>query len=190
MKFLSLLFLILLIGCEPKEDKPELDFVKIDILCGQHHIPSSITIDFKSKVISLSDLTQMSIISEDCSYIFEIIKPSVDFEYIQLNETEFNDIKILFGKIFISDIEKFNTNYIEEKNSSNYLYGEGKRYRINFAKDSIKFATDDFLILDGHNELKIYEILKIIKKHTKSTNNIKYIEYFSFEYEESYKSTN
>lgn len=189
MKFFSLLFLILLIGCEPKEDKPELDFVKIDILAIQHHIPSSITIDFKSRSISFSDLTQMSIMPKDCSYIFEILKPSVDFEYIKLNETEFKDIKVLFGKHFVSDIQKFNTEYLKNKNSDDYIFGEGKRYRINFAKDSTKIATDDFLILDVHNQRKIYELLKIIRKHTKSTNNINYIEYFSFEYEESYKST-
>ena len=31
MKFLSLIFLMLFFGCQPKEDKPELDFVKIEI---------------------------------------------------------------------------------------------------------------------------------------------------------------
>lgn len=184
MKFLSLIFLILFIGCEPKEDKPELDFVKIDILPILHHIPSSITIDFKSKSISFSDLTQMSIIPEDCACAFEILKPSVNFEYIKLNENEFKDIKVLLGKNFVSDIKKFNTAYTTDKNSSSYLYGEGKRFRINYAKDSTTFATDDFLILDSPNERKIYEVLKIIKKRTKSTNNKKYIEYFSFGYEE------
>lgn len=177
MKFFSLLFLMLLIGCEPKEDKPELDFVKIDIFSGQHHIPSSITIDFKSKSISFSDLTQMTIIPEDCACAFEILKPSVDFEYIKLNETEFKEIKVILGKNFISDIQKLNTEYLKDR--SNYLYDEGKRFRISFAKDSTKFATEDFLILDPHNELKIYEIMKLIKKHTKSTNNKKYIEHFS-----------
>jgi len=184
MKFFSLIFLMLLIGCEPKDDKPELDFVKIDILPILHHIPSSITIDFKSKSISFSDLTQMSIIPEDCACAFEILKPSVDFEYIKLNENEFKDIKVLLGKNFVSDIKKFNADYTTDKKSSSYLYGEGKRYRINFATDSTKFATDDFLILDGHNERKIYEVLKIIKKHTNSTNNKKYIKYLSFPYEE------
>src|SRR5690606_21191793 len=133
MKFLSLLFLILLIGCEPKEDKPELDFVKIDIFSGQHHIPSSITIDFKSKSISFSDLTQMTIIPEDCACAFEILKPSVDFEYIKLNETEFKDIKVLFSKHFVSDIQKFNAEYLKNKNSDDYRFDEGKRYRVNFA---------------------------------------------------------
>lgn len=57
---------MLFFGCQPKEDKPELDFVKIDVFSGRHHIPSSITIDFKSKSISFSDLSQMTIIPEDC----------------------------------------------------------------------------------------------------------------------------
>ncbi len=177
MKFLSLIFLTLLISCQPKEDKPELDFVKIDIFSGQHHIPSSITVDFKSKSITLSDLSQMTVIPEDCACAFEILKPSVNFEYIKLNETEFKDIKIILGKNFISDIQKLNTEYL--KDISNYLYDEGKRFRISFAKDSTKFATEDFLILNPDNELKIYEIMKIIKKHTKSTDNKKYIEHFS-----------
>jgi len=177
MKFLCLLFLMLLIGCEPKEDKPVLDYVKIDIFSGQHHIPSSITVDFKSKSITFSDLSQMTIIPEDCACAFEILKPSVSFEYIKLNETEFKDIKVILGKNFISDIQKLNTKYLKDR--SNYLYDEGKRFRISFAKDSTTFATDDFLILDPHNELKIFEIMKIIKKHTKSTNNKKYIEHFS-----------
>ncbi len=59
------------------------------------------------------------------------------------------------------------------------MYDEGKKFRISFAKDSTIFTTEDFLILDGHNELKIYEVLKIIKKHTKSTNNKKYLQHFS-----------
>ena len=174
---------MLLIGCEPKEDNPELDFVKIDILPILHHIPSSITIDFKSRSISFSDLTQMSIIPEDCACAFEILKPSVDFEYIILNENEFKDIKVLLGKNFISDIKKFNTDYATDKNSSSYLYGEGNRFRINFAKDSTKFATEDFLILDGHNELKIYEILKIVRNHTTQPINKEYIKNLSFHLE-------
>ncbi|SFN81431.1 hypothetical protein SAMN05421741_11175 [Paenimyroides ummariense] len=178
MKFFSLIFLMLLIGCEPKETKPELDFVKIDIFSGQLHIPSSITVDFKSKSITFSDLSQMTVIPEDCACAFEILKPSVDFEYVKLNENEFKDIKVLFGKQFVSDIQKFNTEYLKNINSDDYIFDEGKRYRVNFAKDSTKFATDDFLILDSDNELKIYEIMRILKKHTKSTNNKKYIEYF------------
>lgn len=177
MKFLSLIFLMLFFGCQPKEDKPELDFVKIDVFSGQHHIPSSITIDFKSKSISFSDLSQMTIIPEDCACTFEILKPSVNFEYIKLNETEFKDIKVILDKNFISDIQKLNTEYLKDR--FNYVYDEGKKFRISFAKDSTIFTTEDFLILDGHNELKIYEVLKIIKKHTKSTNNKKYLQHFS-----------
>lgn len=183
MKLFKLIILIIFISCESKEIKTEMNFLKIDIISGQLHIPSSITIDFKSKSISFSDLTQMTIIPEDCACAFEILKPSVEFEYIKLNENDFNDINILFDKNFISDIKKFNFNYSKDKSSTDYLYGEGKRYRINFANDSTKFSTDDFLILDYHNQYKIYEILKIIKRNTKSANNKKYINHFSFEFE-------
>ena len=179
MKYLSLLLLLIISACQSKEDELDLDFVKIDIFSGQLSIPSSITIDLKSRIISFSDLSQMSVIPEDCVCTFEILKPSVDFEYIQLNDDEFKDVKILLGKVFISEIKRINTDYINNKNNESYLYDEGSRFRINFAKDSTKFTTEDFIILDGHNELKIRQILKIIKKHTKSTNNKKYIEYFS-----------
>ncbi|WKW46657.1 hypothetical protein P3875_00835 [Myroides sp. JBRI-B21084] len=183
MKFFKILILILFIGCDSKETKTEMNFLKIDIISGQLHIPSSITVDFKSKSISFSDLTQMTIIPEDCACAFEILKSSVEFEYIKFNEKDFNEINILFDKNFISDIKKFNSNYSKDKNTPKYLFGEGKRYRINFANDSTKFSTDDFLILDYHNQHKIYEVLKIIKKHTISTNNKKYINHLSFEFE-------
>ena len=184
MKYFFLLFSFILLGCTKKDLEPELDFVKIDIFSDQHHIPSSITVDFKSKSITFSDLSQMTVIPEDCAYAFEILKPSVNFEFIKLNETEFKDLKVILGKNFISDIQKFNTEYLKNNNLDDYIFEEGKSYRINFAKDSTTFSTDDFLILDSHNERKIYEVLKIIKKHTKSTNNKKYIEYFSFGNEE------
>jgi len=45
MKFLSLIFLILLIGCEPKEDKPELDYVKMEMFPSLGGPPSNISID-------------------------------------------------------------------------------------------------------------------------------------------------
>jgi len=184
MKFLSLLFLILLIGCKPKEDKPELDFVKIDIYPIMHEVSSSISIDLLNGIIIFDNYSQLPYYPEEGDTINIKKKFPLNFEYIKLNENEFKDIKVLLGKNFVSDIKKFNTDYTIDKNSSSYLYGEGKRFRINYAKDSTTFATDDFLILDGHNERKIYEVLKIIKKHTKSTNNKKYIKYLSFPYEE------
>ncbi|MBA5792428.1 MULTISPECIES: hypothetical protein [unclassified Flavobacterium] len=189
MKYLPLLLLLILSACQSKEDELALDFVKIDIFSSQLQIPSSITIDLKSRIISFSDLTQMVTIPEDCEFAYDKLKPSIDFEYIQLNDDDFKDIKVLLGKVFISEIKRINTEYINNKNNESYLYDEGSRFRINFAKDSTKFTTEYFIILDGHNELKIYQILKVIKKHTKSTNNKKYIEYFSLQFEELNKST-
>ena len=134
MKLFVFVLLLLIISCQPKQEEPELDYVKIDIFPGQIHIPSSITIDFKSKTLSFTDLTQMVTIPEDCACAFEKLEPSVDFEYIKLNEYEFNDVKVLCGKNFTIDIKKFKDDYIKSKNSSDYLYGEGTRYRINIAK--------------------------------------------------------
>lgn len=180
MKFFKLLTLLLFISCVPKEDTMSLDFVKIDILAIQQHIPASITLDFKSKSISFSDLTQMTIIPEDCACAFETLNPSVDFEYIHLNDSDFNHAKVLFGKIFASEIKKINTEFRKNKDTLSYQYSEETRYRVSFAKDTIKFSTDDFLIIDYNNQRAVYELLKIIKKNTKSSHNKKFIEYFSF----------
>lgn len=52
MKFFSLiLFLLLLIGCEPKEDKPELDFVNIEMFPALGGSPSNIRVDLKNKLL-------------------------------------------------------------------------------------------------------------------------------------------
>jgi len=86
MKFLSLLFLILLIGCKPKEDKPELDFVKIEIYPYLAGYPSEIYIDLKNKLIRFSSLQYLSVYEKDCDEHFEYEKiEELDFVHIDLS---------------------------------------------------------------------------------------------------------
>lgn len=184
MKFLNLIFLLLLLSCQPNQEESELDYVKIDIYPIMHGVSSSLSIDLTNKIMTFDNYSQLPHYPEEGDSISIKKEFPLNFELIKLNENEYNDIKVLFGKYFYTDIKKTNTSYIKEKNTETYLYFEGTRYRINIAKDSTTFTTEDFLIIDGHTERKIYEVLKIIKKHTKSTNNKKYIEYLSFGYDE------
>ena len=93
MKFFSLLFLMLLIGCKPKEDKPELDFVNIEILPLLGGPPSNLKIDLSKRVMIFSNLQHMGSIDENCNDYYEKIELPTEFIYIDLSNEEMKSLK-------------------------------------------------------------------------------------------------
>lgn len=167
MKYFLLFISILLFGCNSKEEQPELDYVKIDIYPILYYIPSSITIDLKSRIITFSDLSQLQIIPEDCGFISDKLEPNVEFNFIRLNEEEFNDLRKILNINFLNSVKK---------NTYPDLYDEGIRFRISIANNDKIYATGKFLKFEQSlDKRKIFEVLKIIKKHTNSEFNKKYI---------------
>ena len=168
MKYFLLLFSMILFGCKKKENKPELDYVKIDIYPMQYHIPSSITIDFKSRIVTFSDLAQLQIIPEDCGFISDKLEPNVEFNLLHMNEDEFNELRTIINMNFLNSIKQLN--YSE-------FYDEGTMFRVSISKNNKIYATEKFLNFEQiSDKRKIFEVLKIIKKHTNSEFNKKYIE--------------
>jgi|SRR5690606_649520 len=167
MKFFYLFIIFGVLSCQPKENKPELDYVKIDIYPMQYHIPSSITIDFKSRIVTFSDLSQLQIIPEDCGFISDKLEPNVEFNLLHLNEEEFNELKKIINMNFLNSVRQLN--YSE-------FYDEGTMFRISISNNDKIYATGKFLKFEQSlDKRKIFEVLKIIKKHTNSEFNKKYI---------------
>lgn len=169
MKFFFLLISILLLGCNSKEEQPELDYVKIDIVPIQHYISSSITIDFKSKIITFSDLSQLEIIPEDCAFTLDKFGPNVEFSFIRLNQEEFDDLSNMFNLSFLKSLEQNNKSQIE-------TFDESTLYRIDIVSSKKIFSTEDFLTIEQSDEVKIEKVLKLIRKYSTADFNKKYID--------------
>ena len=175
MKFFSLIFLILLIGCEPKEDKPELDFVKMEIFPGSLP-PSTINLDLKNKLLVFNNHTYMNFINENGEADFDIIKRDVEFLYIELNDDETSKIKSSINQIFLDSIIKNNKESIENSDKYFGIINDGISVKIDIVHNKKVFSSDNYLILNHSELLKINEVFKIIKDHAKSNENKKYLE--------------
>lgn len=184
MKFFSLIFLILLIGCEPKEDKPELDFVKIEIYPYLAGYPSEIYIDLKNKLIRFSSLQYLSVFEKECDEHFEYEKiEELDFVHIDLNDEEINTLKFHLNNTFLNSIKQTNQGLLNDPDKYQGIRFDGIMYEIDVIKENQIFSTDNYLILERSDLDRIGEIFKIIKKHTKSKKNLEYIENISFHLE-------
>lgn len=184
MKFFSLLFLILLIGCEPKEDKLELDFVKIEIYPYLAGYPSEIHIDLKNKLIRFSSLQYLSVYEKECDEHFEYEKiEELDFVHIDLNDEEINTLKFHLNNNFLNSIKQTNQDLLNNPDKYKGIRFDGIMYEIDVIKENQIFSTDNYLILERSDLDKLGEIFKIIKKHTTSKKNLEYIENISFHLE-------
>lgn len=177
MKFLSLIFLILLIGCEPKEDKPELDFVNIEIFPLLGGPPSNLKIDLSKRVMIFSNLQHMGSIDENCNDYYEKIELPIEFIYIDLSKEEMKSLKSVLNKDFLNEVKKANQSAVKKEFKGIF---DGILFEFDILSNDTIFSSDDLLILRADEETKIYNLLKILNKHTKSEWNKKYIDNLSF----------
>lgn len=177
MKFLSLIFLMLFFGCQPKEDKPELDFVKIEIYPYLAGYPSEIHIDLKNKLIRFSSLQYLSVFEKECDEHFQYEKiEELDFVHIDLNDKEINTLKFHLDNNFLNSIKQTNQDLLNNPDKYQGILFDGIIYEIDIIKENQIFSTDNYLILEKNDIDRISEVLKIIKKHTKSKKNKDYLE--------------
>ena len=183
MKFFSLIFLILLIGCEPKEEKPELDFVKMDIFSVQTGKALSIIIDFERNILVFDNYGQMPnypIEGEAIDFnIFNSELP-LDFENIQLQLEDINMLKKSINSDFLLSIID-NNNLYKKTHQDNFIRFEGLMYQLKIVPNGKKnFSTKNYIILSNKNsDQSILNVLNIIQKNSKSDKNKQYINFIS-----------
>lgn len=188
MKFFLLIFLPFLFGCSSKEEKNGLDYIKIDIYPLLGGPPSTVDIDFHNKTLIFSNLQQITTYNENCKKVYEKIERYVELTYIKLSNEELIEINKLLNKNFLESIKE-NNRQKDKNDSSNDIY-DGILFEFDVIENNNLFSTDHLLILDQSDEIKIYGVLKIVKKHVKSDFNKKYIENISFYINHNNEQTN
>ena len=175
MRYLYFIIFIFLIGCSKKEPKPELDYVNIDIVPSIGPAPSTIAINFVSKTITFTNLLQWALVPEDLNDSYYKASPKVDFEYIKLNEEEFNQIEKLMNTEFINFIIKENNELL--KAPDKYYIGifDGSYFKFDVVKNPQKLISTDYINIIDYKENCIKTIFNIIHKRTSSKNNKEYI---------------
>lgn len=188
MKFFLLIFLPFLFGCSSKEEKNGLDYIKIDIYPLLGGPTSTVDIDFHNKTLIFSNLQQITTYNENCKKVYEKIERYVELTYIKLSNEELIEINKLLNKNFLESIKE-NNRQKDKNDSSNDIY-DGILFEFDVIENNNLFSTDHLLILDQSDEIKIYGVLKIVKKHVKSDFNKKYIENISFYINHNNEQTN
>ena len=75
---------------------------------------------------------------------------------------------------------KSNLELLDKPQLYDNIRNDGVDFEIDFVKDNKVFSTNDYLILEKIDNVRILEILKIIKKHTTLKTNKDYIDNISF----------
>lgn len=124
----------------------------------------------KVKLLHLVNLSQLEIIPEDCAFTLDKFGPNVEFNFIRLNQEEFDDLSNTFNLSFLKSLEQNNKSQIE-------TFDESTLYRINIVSSKKTFSTEDFLTIEQSDEMKIEKALKLIRKYSNSDFNKKYIDH-------------
>lgn len=180
MKYLSLLLLLILSACQSKKDEPDLDYVNIEMFPALGGPPSNISVDLKNNLITFSNLQHIGSYDENCVEVMNKIQRPVEFIYINMNEEEVKIINSNFNNTFLESVMKSNKELLDDPKLYDNIINDGVDFEIDFVKNNKVFSTDNYLTLEREAEVKIYEVLKIIKKHTESIENKKYIDNISF----------
>lgn len=180
MKYLSLFFLFFLISCQTKEEKSELDYVKIEMFPYLGGPPSTITVDLKNNLITFANLQQIGTYNENCEEEMNKIGREVEFVYITLNEEEIKIINEALNDDFLDSVMKSNKELLDNPNLYDGILYDGVVFELDIVKENKVHSTDDYLILEEDSETKIAAILKIINKHVKLKINKSYIEHILF----------
>src|SRR5690606_3325869 len=107
---------------------------------------------------------------------FELNKRKVEFLYIELNEEEISKINYLIDQRFLNSIIRNNEESLTSPDEYFGIINDGISVKFNIVKNKDTFSSDNYLILDHEELLKISEVLKIIQKHSKLEENKKYLE--------------
>jgi len=94
-----------------------------------------------------------------------------------------NTIKFHLDNNFSNSIKQTNQDLLNNPDKYQGIRFDGIMYEVDIIKENQIFSTDNYLILERNDLDRIGEILKIIKKHTKSKNNLEYIDNISFHLE-------
>jgi len=118
--------------------------------------------------------------NENCEEDYSNINTIKEFVYINLNEDEMNNLKSILNGRFLESIKKNNKSLLDNPKQYDGMIFDGITFELDIVKGNQVFSTDQYLILEREDEVKIYEILKIIKKHSNSEWNKKYFDNLSF----------
>lgn len=175
MKYLSLLLLLILSACQSKEDEPDLDYIKMEI-SPSFLPPSTINLDLENKLLIFNNHSYLNFINENGEADFELIKRKVEFLYIKLNDEEISKINYLIDQNFLDSIIRNNKESITNPDEYFGIINDGISVKFDVVQNKNIFSSDNYLILDHEELLKVSEVLKIIKKHSKLEENKKYLE--------------
>ncbi|WLD23012.1 hypothetical protein NU10_09825 [Flavobacterium dauae] len=180
MRYFYLLIIVCALGCQPKEDKPELDFVNIEMFPALGGPPSNIRVDLKNKLLIFSNLQHIGTYNENCEEEMNKITRPVEFVYINLNEEELKIVNTNLNNDFLKSVMKSNQDLIDNPKLYDDIRYDGVVFEIDFVKENKVFSTDEYLILEREDNIKILQILRIIQKHSTLKINKDYIENVSF----------
>ena len=181
MKFFSLIFLILLIGCTPKEDKPELVYVDISLLPALL-MPSDITINFDSRTVTFTHKSECFLLKNNCDENMIIDYGKMrgnEFVFFKMNEEEFIKVSSIINSSFVNSVKESNQKILSQ--GDNYYASEdGFYFEFNIIENNSFISTDNRLTISREDEIKINSLLKIISKYSKETQTKSYIDKLSF----------
>lgn len=181
MKFLSLLFLILLIGCEPRENKPELDFVNISLFPALL-MPSDITINFESRTVTFTHTSECLSLKNNCDENMIIDYGKMrgnEFIFFKMNEEEFLKVSTIINSSFANSVKENNQKMLSQGDIY-YASEDGFYFEFNIVENNFIISTDNRLTISREDEIKINSLLKIISNHSKETQTKSYIDKLSF----------
>lgn len=181
MKFFSLLFLLLLISCESKEDKPELDYINISLL-PTLLMPSDITINFDSRTVTFTHKSECFSLKNNCDenmiIDYEKIRGN-EFVFFKLNEKEFLKVSSIINSSFVNSVQENNQKMLSQ-GDNHYASEDGFYFEFNIVENNSIISTDNRLTISREDEIKINLLLKIISKYSKETQTKSYIDKLSF----------
>lgn len=181
MKILNLLLLFFLFSCQSKQQtKPELDYVKMEIFPGALP-PSTINLDLKNKLIVFNNHKYLNFINENGEADFDLIKRDVEFLYLELIDEEIDIINSSFNQKFLDSIISNNNKSITNPDDYFGIINDGISVKFDIVQNINVFSSDNYLILNDNELLILDKLFKIIRKHTKSEENKKHLEYISSE---------
>jgi len=154
--------------------------MKIDIF-PTFTSPSTINIDLKNKIITFSHVPHSNFINENCEEEFKLIKRTTEFTHIELKDEEINIINSSFNQKFLDSIISNNKKSITNPVDYFGIINDGISVKFDIVQNINVFSSDNYLILNNNELLILDKLFKIIRKHTKSEGNKKYLEYISSE---------
>jgi len=181
MKHFCLFISLLLLGCNSKEEQPELDYVNISLFPSLL-MPSDITVNFASRTVIFNHRSECFSLKNNCDEDIIINYEKMrgnEFVFFKMNKEEFLQVSTLFNSSFANSVKKNNQKMISQGDSY-YASEDGFYFEFNIVENNFIFSTNNLLALSREDEIKINSLLKIISNHSKETQTKSYIDKLSF----------